>query len=79
MLRSAISGGTALGQQVKQIMDAGSLVPDALIIQLVKDRIHASDCVNGFLLDGFPRTVAQADALQKDGIEIDFVLEIGSC
>lgn len=76
MLRSAIQAGTPLGRQVQEIMDSGRLVPDELIIQLVKDRIHQSDCAKGYLLDGFPRTVAQADALQNDGIVIDYVVEI---
>jgi adenylate kinase len=76
MLRSAIQAGSALGQQVKNIMDSGQLVPDEVIIQLVKERIQQNDCINGFLLDGFPRTVAQADALLQEGIVIDYVIEI---
>jgi adenylate kinase len=76
MLRTAIQAGTPVGRQVQEIMDSGRLVPDELIIQLVKDRIHQSDCVKGYLLDGFPRTVAQADALQQDGVVIDYVIEI---
>lgn len=76
MLRSAVQAGTPLGKQVKAMMDAGQLIADELIIQLVKKRIHESDCENGFLLDGFPRTVAQADALQYEGINIDYVIEI---
>lgn len=76
MLRNATRAGTQLGLQVKEIMDSGRLVPDDLMIQLVKDRIHQSDCAKGFLLDGFPRTVAQADALQQDGVAIDYVIEI---
>lgn len=76
MLRAAIRAGSALGLKVKEIIDSGKLVPDELIIQLVKDRIQQSDCAKGFLLDGFPRTVNQADALRQDGILIDYVIEI---
>jgi len=76
MLRSAIRAGSPLGLQVKKVMDAGSLVTDDLMIQLVKDRLQQHDCAQGYLLDGFPRTVAQADALQQDGIAIDYVIEI---
>ncbi len=76
MLRAAIHAGTPLGLKVKEIMDAGRLVPDELIIQLVKDRIQQEDCRQGFLLDGFPRTVAQAEALRRDHIQIDYVIEI---
>ena len=78
MLRSAIQAGTPLGQQVKEIMDSGQLVPDALIIQLVKSRLHEKDCENGYVLDGFPRTVAQADALRQEGIPITYVIEIAA-
>lgn len=76
MLRSAIQARTSLGKQVKNIMDAGQLVTDDIIIELVKERIYQNDCANGFLLDGFPRTVAQADALLKEGITIHSVIEI---
>jgi len=76
ILRAAIQAGTAVGRQVKEMMDAGQLVPDELIIQIVKDRIQLADCAKGYLLDGFPRTVAQAEALRKDGIIIDYVIEI---
>jgi len=76
MLRTAIKGATPLGQQVKEIMDAGRLVSDELIIKLVKARLHEPDCANGCLLDGFPRTVAQADALIQDGVHIDYVIQI---
>jgi adenylate kinase len=76
MLRSAIQAGTPLGQQVKAIMDSGQLVPDELIIKLVKQRIHEEDCTRGFLLDGFPRTVAQAEALAQEGVVLTAVIEI---
>lgn len=76
MLRAAIAAGTELGKQAKQYMDAGQLVPDEVIVGLVKERISADDCKNGFLLDGFPRTVAQADALKEAGVDIDAVIEI---
>lgn len=75
MLRAAIKAGTELGKQAKTLMDAGQLVPDDLIIALVKDRVAQSDCEKGFLLDGFPRTIPQADALKAAGITIDYVLE----
>lgn len=76
MLRSAITEGTPLGKQVKQIMDEGHLVSDDIMIQLVKNRIQQSDCHNGFLLDGFPRTIPQAEALQQNHIYLDYVIEI---
>jgi adenylate kinase len=76
MLRAAVSAGTPLGRKVKQIMDSGALVSDDVIIALVKDRISQSDCVNGFLFDGFPRTIPQAEALVASGVDIDYVLEI---
>ncbi|KGQ36575.1 adenylate kinase [Gallibacterium genomosp. 1] len=75
MLRAAIKAGSDLGKQAKVLMDAGKLVPDDLIIALVKDRVAQPDCAKGFLLDGFPRTIPQADALKSAGITIDFVLE----
>lgn len=75
MLRAAVKAGTALGQQAKALMDAGKLVTDALVIALVKERIAQPDCHNGFLLDGFPRTLPQADAMKEAGIQVDFVLE----
>ncbi|WP_026375193.1 adenylate kinase [Aestuariibacter salexigens] len=75
MLRAAIKAGTELGLAAKQVMDAGKLVSDDLIIGLVKERIAQSDCANGFLLDGFPRTIPQADAMKDAGIEIDHVIE----
>lgn len=75
MFRAAIKEGTELGKQAKALMDEGKLVPDALTVALVKDRIAQPDCANGFLLDGFPRTIPQADALKDAGVKIDFVLE----
>jgi adenylate kinase len=76
MLRAAIKEGTAMGLAAKQVMDAGGLVSDDIMIGLVKDRLKASDCANGYLFDGFPRTVAQADAMKDAGINVDYVLEI---
>ncbi|CAG9000965.1 MAG: Adenylate kinase [Candidatus Celerinatantimonas neptuna] len=75
MLRAAVKAGTELGQQAKAVMDAGQLVSDDLIIALVKERIAKDDCAKGFLLDGFPRTLPQADAMKENGIDIDVVLE----
>ena len=76
MLRAAIKAGTELGKKAKEAMDAGKLVTDEIIIGLVKDRIAEDDCKNGYLLDGFPRTLPQADAVTNAGIEIDAVIEI---
>ncbi len=76
MLRGAVSSGTPLGLAAKQVMDAGGLVSDELIIGLVKDRLLHDDCKNGYLFDGFPRTIAQADAMRAAGIAVDYVLEI---
>ncbi|RZI87303.1 MAG: adenylate kinase [Pseudomonas sp.] len=76
MLRAAVKAGTPLGIQAKAIMDAGKLVSDELIINLVKDRIAQPDCANGFLFDGFPRTIPQAEALVTAGVELDAVVEI---
>ncbi len=76
MLRAAIKAGTELGKQAKAAMDAGKLVTDEIIIGLVKERIAQDDCKNGYLLDGFPRTLPQADAVTNAGIEIDAVIEI---
>lgn len=76
MLRAAVKAGTELGKQAKQVMDSGGLVTDEIIIGLVKERIKEADCANGFLFDGFPRTIPQAQALQEQGIQIDAVLEI---
>lgn len=75
MLRAAIKEGTELGLEAKKVMDAGQLVSDELIIGLVKERIAKEDCANGFLLDGFPRTIPQADAMKEAGIDVDHCLE----
>ncbi len=75
MLRAAIKAGTELGQKAKAVMDAGQLVSDELIIGLVKERITEDDCKAGFLLDGFPRTIPQADAMKENGVSVDHVLE----
>ncbi|MFN3715005.1 MAG: adenylate kinase [Alcanivoracaceae bacterium] len=76
MLRAAVKAGTQLGIAAKKVMDAGGLVSDDIIIGLVKERITAADCANGFLFDGFPRTIPQAQALVEAGIDIDFVVEL---
>ena len=76
MLRAAVKAGTPLGLAAKQVMDAGGLVSDDLIISLVKERIAQPDCANGFLFDGFPRTIPQAEALVTAGVELDAVVEI---
>lgn len=76
MLRAAVKAGTPLGLAAKKIMDEGGLVSDDIIIGLVKDRIQESDCANGFLFDGFPRTLPQADAMKAAGVKIDYVVEI---
>ena len=76
MLREAIKNGTELGLQAKAVMDAGNLVSDELIIELVKERISEEDCKNGFLFDGFPRTIPQAEALQENNVEINGVIEL---
>lgn len=76
MLRAAVKAGTPLGVQAKQVMDAGGLVSDDLIINLVKERIAQADCAAGFLFDGFPRTIPQADAMKAAGVKLDYVLEI---
>lgn len=75
MLRAAVKAGTELGKQAKAVMDAGQLVSDELIIALVKERVAQDDCAKGFLLDGFPRTIPQADAMKENNIDIDVVLE----
>lgn len=76
MLRHAVQAGMPLGVIAKSVMEKGQLVPDDIIISLVKDRIAKPDCANGFLLDGFPRTIAQAKALNEQGIAIDYVIEL---
>ena len=76
MLRAAVKAGTEVGLIAKSVMDSGGLVSDDMIINLVKERIAQPDCVNGFLFDGFPRTIPQAEALVKAGVELDHVLEI---
>jgi len=76
MLRAAVKAGTELGKKAKELMDAGALVSDDVIIGLVKDRIQESDCENGFLFDGFPRTIPQADAMKDAGVPIDAVVDI---
>ncbi len=75
MLRSAIKAGTEMGLAAKKVMDAGQLVSDEIIIGLVKERVAQADCANGYLLDGFPRTIPQADAMKDAGITVDYVLE----
>ena len=76
MLRAAVKAGTPLGLQAKAVMESGGLVSDDLILNLVKERIAQTDCVNGFLFDGFPRTIPQADAMKAAGVKLDYVLEI---
>src|SRR6476620_6206369 len=76
MLRAAVKAGTALGVEAKKVMDSGALVSDAIIIGLVRERIAQPDCANGFLFDGFPRTIVQAEAMKDAGVKLDFVLEI---
>jgi adenylate kinase len=76
MLRAAVKAGTPLGLAAKKVMDAGSLVSDEIIIGLVKERLEHPDCANGYLFDGFPRTIPQADAMKSAGVALDCVLEI---
>ena len=76
MLRAAVKAGSPLGIEAKKFMDAGELVPDTLIINLVKERLKESDCANGYLFDGFPRTIPQAEAMKHAEVAIDYVLEI---
>ena len=76
MLRAAVKAGTDMGKEAKKFMDSGGLVPDEVIIGLVKERIEAPDCAKGFLFDGFPRTIPQADAMKEAGVPIDAVVDI---
>ena len=76
MLREAMANGSELGKQVKQLMDGGCLVPDEIIMKLINDRISQPDCENGYILDGVPRTLSQAEALDAAGIAIDYVISI---
>jgi adenylate kinase len=76
MLRAAVKAGTPLGLAAKKVMDAGSLVSDDIILSLVKQRLTLPDCAHGYLFDGFPRTIPQADAMKEAGVDLDFVLEI---
>ena len=76
MLRAAVSAGTPLGLAAKQVMDSGALVSDEIIIGLVRDRLQEPDCRGGYLFDGFPRTIPQAEAMKTAGVALDFVLEI---
>ena len=76
MLRAAVKAGTEMGLAAKKVMEAGGLVSDDIIIGLVKDRITQADCTNGFLFDGFPRTIPQAEAMKAAGVKLDYVLEI---
>lgn len=76
MLRAAVKAGTALGLKAKKVMDAGELVSDELILELVEARIKAADCKNGYLFDGFPRTLAQAEAMEAAAIAVNYIIEI---
>ena len=76
MLRSEIDAGSKLGKDAQQYMNAGNLVPDQLVIEMVKNRVAQADCKNGFIVDGFPRTIAQAEALRSAGIDVDFVINL---
>ncbi len=76
MLRAAVKAGSELGLKAKKFMDAGALVPDDVIIGLVQERIKQSDCTNGFLFDGFPRTIPQAEAMKNAAVDLDYVIEI---
>jgi len=76
MLRAAVKAGTPLGLEAKKVMDAGQLVSDEIILGLIKERLKQPDCAKGFLFDGFPRTIPQAEALRTQGVDLDFVLEI---
>ena len=76
MLRAAVKAGTSLGLAAKQVMDAGQLVPDDIVVGLVRERLRSPDCAQGYLFDGFPRTVPQAEAMKAAGVPVDYVLEI---
>jgi adenylate kinases len=76
MLRTHVKNGTALGMAAEKIIDSGALVSDDIIVGMVKERIREADCVNGFLFDGFPRTIPQADAMKAAGVNIDYIVEI---
>jgi adenylate kinase len=76
MLRAAVKAGTALGMEAKKVMDAGGLVSDDVIMGLIKERLREPDCRNGYLFDGFPRTIAQAEAMRTEDIAVDYVIEI---
>jgi adenylate kinase len=76
MLRAEVKAGSALGLEAKSFMDAGALVPDAVVIKMAEARVKRDDCANGFIVDGFPRTIAQAEALRAAGVGIDFVIDI---
>ena len=76
MLRAAVKAGTALGEEAKQYMGKGELVPDRIVIELVKQRVREPDCAGGFIIDGFPRTISQAEALNGAGVDIDYVVEL---
>ncbi|AHE97145.1 adenylate kinase [Thioalkalivibrio paradoxus] len=76
MLRAAVKAGTPLGLEAKKVMDAGGLVSDDIILGLIKERLEQPDCANGFLFDGFPRTIPQAEALKEQGVNLDFVVEV---
>jgi len=76
MLRAATTDGTPLGRQAKQLMDRGALVPDEIVIELVKQRVKQPDCARGFIMDGFPRTLPQAEALRRTGLDIDLVVDV---
>ncbi len=76
MLRAAVKAGTPLGLEAKKVMDAGQLVSDEIILGLIKERLTQPDCAKGFLFDGFPRTIPQAEALRTQGVDLDYVLEI---
>lgn len=76
MLRAAVKAGTPLGVEAKKVMDAGGLVSDDIILGLIKERLQQPDCANGFLFDGFPRTIPQAEALKEQGVNLDYVVEV---